>query len=201
MIALLHHGFSRFLQDPVAALEEMRDAVPGTPVAASALLAATLVTVLLDFLYGPWAYPHSVIEGGKRADGALIGAAVDVARIYASAAIVWLGCRWLLKLDISGTLAMWMTVPFTIALLLFEVAQFAIVLLFRLTGLDLYGPTFLIGYCGALLVLIASVRVLNEKGDWLSALPVGFAAAVLGHYLPPIVLPVAAGYLIVRRST
>ncbi|MEM7487880.1 MAG: hypothetical protein AAF390_02020 [Pseudomonadota bacterium] len=180
----------------------MRRSVPDAPVAASALLAATLAMAMLDYAYGSVIWPHSLAEGGKRASGPVVVAAIEVARIFATAAILWLGVRWAFRFPVSGAEAIWMTLPYAVALFVFELLQLATVIVAVITGVQLYGPFFMIGYVGTLLVLIASAKVLiHDRGDWLTALPLGMAAAIGGYYVPPIVLPVAALYLIARRFT
>jgi hypothetical protein len=200
MIDLLRTGLARFLADPLGALGEMRAATPSAPVAAAALLAATLVWTILDFLYAPMAFPHSFQPGGKREHGAAAFAAIAVARVYAFAAIVWMGARFLLRQPTTPAAAIWMTVPYALALIVAELLEMSAFVLALTVGVNVYMPFFFIGWCGALLVLIASVRALCPRSDWLAALPVGFAAVTVGHYFAPLVLLVALFLLPWRHS-
>ncbi|KIT17889.1 hypothetical protein [Jannaschia aquimarina] len=187
-----------FFSGPLGALQAMHAETPRAVHAAMALVVAALIHVVLDYGFGPWAFPHTVEPGGKRADGPAIGAAVAVARIFSAAAILWMAGRLIYRLDISGAAAMWMTVPYGLAEIGLDLVELTVVIVYRLTSLDMYGSFFMMGYVAGILVMVVSVRVLYRFDDWLSALPVGMGAAILSYFLPPLVLPAAGVYLLWR---
>ncbi|MEO0859975.1 MAG: hypothetical protein AAFY65_05130 [Pseudomonadota bacterium] len=90
-----------------------------------------------------------------------------------------------------------MAVPYALALIVLELIQVLAFLLHQV-GLKVYGPFFMIGYVGTLLILVASVKAIRPRADWLSCLPLAFVAFAGGTYFPPFVLPLAAIYLLVR---
>lgn len=199
MIALTARGVARFLLDPVGALVQMRSVTPDLQPAIMALSAATLVMVIIDLTYGPLAFPHSVLPGGKRDFAVATIALVELARAFATAAVILIGARVFLDEPVPVAEAIWMTVPFALALVGFELLQMGSWLLFRATGLNLYGSVFLLGFLATILVLVASVRVLALGKDWLTVLPVAVLAWALGYFLAPAVLIGSAIYLIVSK--
>ncbi|MEM8822794.1 MAG: hypothetical protein AAGF30_04210 [Pseudomonadota bacterium] len=199
MIARIRHGIGHFFQDPLEALADMQANTPSTPVAASCLLLATLVLVLIDMIYGPLAFPQSLQPGGKRDMGAVVVAAVELSRIFAVAASLWIGGKHIMGQPITGATALWMTLPYAISLIGLELVQAASWLLFVLTSINVYGPMFTIGFGGTLLVLVISVRAIAPEKDWLACLPLAAIAFVAGHYLAPAVLVFAASMLILEK--
>lgn len=197
MISMSLRGISQFLEDPWAAMLRMRAATPTLQAACIALTAASLVMVIIDLIYGPIAWPQSIAPGGKRAGPWLGIGAVEVLRAFGIAAVVLIGLRHGLKVAISAAEAVWMTVPYAIALVLFELAQMAAVMV-RVFDVNPYGWVFLFGFTGCVLVLVISVRALAPERDWLAVLPLVALAYYAGTFLTPIVLLAAAVYLVAR---
>ena len=164
-----------------------------------ALTATTLIMVVIDLAYGPYAYPHSVLPGGKRDFPVHTLAYVELARAFAMASILLVGARHLLKSYISVAVAIWMTVPFALALVGFELVQMGSWLFAVFTGINLYGQFFIMGFLGAILVLVLSVRSLALGKDWLAVLPVAAGAFFLGYYFAPFVLVATACYLLLHK--
>lgn len=196
MIGVLFRGLTSFFDQPQLALATMRANTPAAKTSAFALIACMLVMVVIDMTYGPLAWPHSLEPGGKRDTTVFTIAGVETVRIFAVASLVWIGTRFGLRSDATGAEALWMTVPYAIALVLFEVLQMSTWLLLLATGMNIYGPMFLIGFGGISLVLILSVRTLAPDRDWLTCLPIAAVAFFAGTFLAPLVLLVAAGFLI-----
>lgn len=199
MIGILRGGVARFVDDPVGSLMEMRAETPRLRVTSMALVACMLCMVVLDFIWGPLAFPHSLEPGGKRAMPVFGVATVEVVRIFGVAAVVWLGMRLALNRTVRFSEACWMTVPYALALVGFEVIQASTWLLYRLSTLDLYGPMFAIGFGAAILVLTVSVRSLAPERDWLTCLPLVAAAFFIGTFYPVPALVLTAGLLGVDR--
>lgn len=198
MIGISLRGISQFLLDPWGAMQDMRQLTPKLQTACLALIAASLVMVVIDLSYGPFAWPQSVEPGGKRSRPWLLIALVEILRAFGVASILLIGVRHLLRVPITVSDAVWMTVPYAIALVLFELAQMAAVLV-RVFGVNPYGWTFMFGFTGCILVLVISVRALAPARDWLSTLPVVGVAYWAGTFYTPIVLVITAIYLFVRR--
>ncbi len=199
MIALFSRAVAQFFDNPIGSFADMRHAAPHWSVAVHALIAATLVLVVIDMAYGPLAFPHSVEPGGKRAFGAFTVAFVELARIFAIAAMIWMGARLVLRSRATAAEALWLTLPYAIALIGFELAQLASWLLALGTGINYYGQVFLIGFCATLLILVLAVRTLAPDRDWLACLPVAILAFFAGYFLAPAVLIVATWRLIRDR--
>ena len=196
MIRILSGAVARFTADPFGTLVDMRRTTPPLRVALMALLACTLVMVVIDLTYGPLAFPHTLEPGGKRAIPAPAIAGVEFIRCLGVAATIWLCLRLLLLESVRLTEALWLTVPFALALVAFELLQAATWVFFLVSGLNIYGPMVLIGFGGTLLVLVVSVRALAPRRDWLACLPVAAGAYWLGTFMPYLVLPVAAMVLL-----
>lgn len=171
MITLLASGFRRFLNDPVGAMEDFRDSVPTVPIAVMALLAALLVHVVVDYIYGAYTWPHTFLEGGKRSNGPVLGTLVPALRLIAMAVALWIGIQLFYKEEIPAALAIWMIVPSALAEIGLDMVEILTVVFFVLTDVDLYGEMFYIGFIGQVLVLVLSVKVLLPARDWLSSLP------------------------------
>jgi len=199
MIAQTSRGIAAFVNAPEETLVAMREATPRAGTALMALVAATLVMVVIDLSYGPLAFPHTLEPGGKRSFPYMTLAVIDVVRALGIAATLWLGSRMVLRTRTTVAEAIWMAVPFAVALILFELLQVACWLLLLAARLNIYGPMVVIGFGAAFLVLVVSVRALSPDRDWLSVLPVAVAAFVLGYYFPYFVLPVAGLYLLTLR--
>lgn len=197
-------GWSRavaaFLRDPVGAARALPQHVPSFPQAAMALLAATLVMVVIDYIWGPRAFPHTLEPGGKRDGGIFDTAALEVTRIYGCAAMIYVGAR-LLGNPVPMRLAFWMTLPYALALVAFEGVQMGTWIFALATGIDLYGQFYMMGFLGSVLVLVVSLRGLLPERDWLGVLPLAVAVYVGGTFLAPIVLIGAGLYWLVVRKT
>lgn len=198
MISMTANGIGRFLAQPMEALEDMRAATPGVHAALLAIISSILMMAVLDLTYGPLAFPQSVAPGGKRDAAVFALAFMEIARAFAVASLVLIGVRHILKSDITVAEALWMTVPFTLALLGLEVLQASTWLIFLATGLDVYGPMLTMGFIGVTLILAASIRTLAPERDWLSCLPVCLGAFVIGFSAAPLVLAGTAVYLLIR---
>lgn len=199
MIALTFRGIAQFCNDPVGAMADMRAATPSLQACILALVACTLTMVVIDLAYGPYAFRHTVEPGGKRDISAFLYAAIEVARVFGVAAVIFLGARLMFSAPIRVTEALWMSVPFAMALVAFELIQMSTWVLLLATGMNIYGPMFIIGAIGVILVLILSVRTLVPDRDWLACLPIGVGAWFLGTILAPFVLIGTAFYLMLYR--
>ena len=82
------------------------------------VLVATLVMVVIDLTYGPFAFPQTLEPGGKRDLHPFTLAAVEVTRILGFAAVIWIGVRYVLRAPVSLAEAIWMTLPYAVALVL-----------------------------------------------------------------------------------
>ncbi len=188
----MRHGISGltgaiggFLSDPVGALEGMRATTPSVSIAAMALVAATLLMTIVDYTYGPLAFPHTL--QGKRQFGALFGAMRDVITVFAMAGAGLLLGRWFARSQATAVEAIWLMVAYALALLLFELVQMGTWVFALATGIDTYGPFFFIGFSATLLVLVVVVRVLHRLDDWLTALLIAGGAFVVAYFVGPIV--------------
>jgi hypothetical protein len=199
MISLVGSGVARFVADPVGSLMAMRQATPPLRASVMALVACMLCMVVIDFIWGPLAVPQSLEPGGKRSGSVFGVAAVEIVRIFGVAAVVWLGMRLWLGKGIGPAEACWMTVPYALALVGFEILQASAWLLFVATQLNLYGQTVVIGFGAAMLVMTVSVRALAPDRDWLSCLPVVICAVIFGTFFPLFALGVAACLLVLDR--
>lgn len=190
MIGYVARGVAQFLEHPQTAMQDMRAATPAFSTALTALVAATLVMVVIDLAYGPLAFPHTLLPGGKRSLPTFSIAAIELTRALGYASVVLLGVR-LLRGTVTIAEAVWMTVAYAVALVLFEALQMASWLLFVATGLNLYGPAFLVGFGATILVLVAAIRALVPERDWLTCLLVAISAFVLGQFVPYLLIPLA----------
>ncbi|MGI3183954.1 hypothetical protein [Nioella aestuarii] len=200
MITLTLSGIAQFLQSPMAALERMRETAPGVQAGVLALCAATFVMVVIDFAYGPYAFPHTLEPGGKRDATVYFVAFVETARIFGVASIILIGTRHFLRAQVTVAEVLWMTVPYGLALIAFELVQLLAWLIVLGAGLNFYGQFFLLGFLGSCLILVASIRTLTPDRDWLAVLPLAAAAFVFGTFFAPIVLLGTAVYLAVRGA-
>lgn len=200
MIAMTAQGIARFFLNPVEALARMRAVTPGLQAAILALSAATIIMVLIDLAYGPHAFPHSVQPGGKRDFAVYTLTYVELARAFAIASILLIGSRHIYKSYLSVAEAIWMTVPFAVALVGFELIQMGTWLFAIFSGIDLYGQFFIMGFLGAILVLVVSVRALASDKDWLAVLPLAAGSFLVAYYFAPFVLMVTAIYLIFHKQ-
>lgn len=198
MIKLTLNGIAQFLQSPMAALERMRETAPGAQAGVLALCAATFVMVVIDFAYGPYAFPHTLEPGGKRDATVYFVAFVETARIFGVASVILIGTRHILQARVTVAEVFWMTVPYGLALIGFELVQLGAWLFFMGTGFDFYGEFFVMGFLGVCLILVASVRTLAPNRDWLAVLPLSAAAFALGTFFAPVILMGTAVYLTVR---
>jgi hypothetical protein len=199
VIGYVARGVARFLEQPQTAMQDMRASTPTLWTALCALTAATLVLVVIDLIYGPLAFPHSVEPGGKRSLPVFSIAGIELTRAMGYAATVWLVAR-ILGARIRLAEAMWMTVAYAIALILFELLQMGSWLLLLATGLNLYGQAVIIGFGATLLVLVVAVRALLPQHDWLSCLFVAVAVFALGYFLPFFVIIVSGVFAVFERA-
>lgn len=195
MIRMVSQGVGRFTEDPVGTLAQMRAATPSLRVGLMALAACTLCMVVIDLTYGPLAFPQSMQPGGKRAIPVFGVAAVELVRGLGVAATLWLCLRLLLKQRPTMAEAIWLTVPYALALVGFELVQASAWVLLLATGLNLYGPMFVIGFGATILVLTVSVRALAPDRDWLACLPSAAAAFFIGTFFPYLALMGVAALL------
>jgi len=199
MIRQVAYGVARFTEAPVGTLAAMRAATPGIRIGLMALVACTLSMVVIDLVYGPIAFPHTLLPGGKRAIPPFSIALVELVRSFGVVATLWLGLRLFLDERVSLAEAVWLSVPYALALVGFELWQAGSWFLGVATGLSLYGQLFLIGFGATLLVLTVSVRALAPQRDWLACLPVALGAFFLGTFYPYVGLIAAAGFLVLDR--
>ncbi|MEM6608768.1 MAG: hypothetical protein AAF689_09315 [Pseudomonadota bacterium] len=176
----------------------MRANTPKLEAGILALVACSFLLVVIDLAYGPHAYPHSVEPGGKRDRSVMAITMVETLRAFGVASIVLLGSRHMLGGKVAVAEALWMTVPYALALIGFELLQMATWAFFLFSGLNFYGAFFIMGFVAAMLVLAISVRSLVPDCDWLSVLPVVALAFGLGTFFTPVVLVSTALYLLVR---
>ncbi|MGB3689525.1 MAG: hypothetical protein WBA02_09505 [Jannaschia helgolandensis] len=174
-----------FLSDPVGALDGMRATTPPVRIAAMALVGTTLLMTIVDYTYGPLAFPHT--PQGKRQFGALFGAMRDVITVFAMAGAGLLLGRWFARSRATAAEAIWLMVAYALALLLFELVQMGTWVFALATGIDTYGPFFFIGFSATLLVLVVVVRVLHRLDDWLTALLIAGGAFLVAYFVGPIV--------------
>lgn len=200
MIRLVAQGVARFTEEPVGTLAAMRAATPSLRIGLMALAACTLSMVVIDLVYGPIAFPHTLLPGGKRAIPSFAIAVVELVRILGVAATLWLGLRLVLGERASLTEAVWLTVPYALALVGFELLQAGSWFLGIATGLSLYGQMFLIGFGATILVLTVAVRALAPGRDWLACLPLALGAFFVGTFYPYVVLVAAAVFLVIDRN-
>ena len=90
------------------------------------VLVATLVMVVIDLTYGPFAFPQTLEPGGKRDLHPFTLAAVEVTRILGFAAVIWIGVRYVLRAPVSLAEAIWMTLPYAVALVLLLASSVAL---------------------------------------------------------------------------
>lgn len=199
MIRIVAQGVARFVEHPLDTLAGMRPATPPLNAALIALVAATLCMVVIDLVYGPLAFPESLEPGGKRSIHAFSIAAVEIIRIFGVAAMLWLGLRMFLGVHVRLTEALWLTVPYALALVGLELLQAGTWVLLLATGLNVYGPMFAIGFGGTLLVLTVSVRALAPERDWLACLPIAAIAFLFGTFVPNVALIGVAVVLVLDR--
>lgn len=200
MIGMTIQGIGRFLNNPLDTMVDMRATAPSVLACTYVLLAATLVMVVVDFAYAPYAFPQSMLTDGSREFGIFAVAAVEIMRVFSVSAIILIGVRYGLKEHVSVADALWMTAPFAVALVVFELLQCASFLIALSTGLNLYALTAMVGFGGVMLVLAVSIRALAPDQDWLSALLIAICALVVGFYAAPLVLMGMAIYLMVREK-
>lgn len=199
MIRMVASGIARFVEEPMGTLAAMRPVAPPFRVGIMALVACTLCMVVIDLIYGPFAYPNSLEPGGKRALPAFSIATVEIIRIFGVAATLWIGHRLLLGGGVRSAEVVWLTVPYAIALIGFELVQVGSWVLYLATGVNIYGPMVVIGFGAAFLVLTVSVRALAPDRDWLACLPIAVAAFAVGTFYPYVALMAAACFFLFDR--
>ena len=192
-------GVAHFFEQPQVAMRDMRAATPALSAALGALVAATLVTVVIDLVYGPLAFPHSVEPGGKRSLPVFTIAGIELTRALGYAGVVWLAAR-VVGARVRLAEAIWMTAAYAVALILFELLQMGSWLLLLATGLNLYGQVVLIGFGATILGLVVAIQALLPAQDWLSCLVVAAATFVLGYYVPYFVILVAGLFVVIDRG-
>jgi len=200
MIACTVQGIARFFNNPMDELAHMRAATPEREACLLALITAMLVMVVIDFAYGPYAFPHTLEPGGKRDTTVFAVATVEVLRIFGVASVILIGTRHFLNAPVTVNEALWMTVPYALGLVGLEIIQMSAWFVALAFGVNLYGQMFLIGFGGVSLVLIASVRTLVPDRDWLDVLPLSAVAFFVGTFFTPVVLLATAVYLLIRAG-
>ena len=184
MIGVLPRGSGRFLQAPIAATEEFRDAVLARAIAIMAPLTAVLTHIVINCAYGSYVWLGSFAAGGKRHAGPALGLVTSLLGATALAFVLWGGLKLFDQENISAALAIWMTVPYAVAEHGLDVIEPLTAMFFNFATVDLYGEIFTVAFIGQTLALVLAVKALRSDRDWLSCLPVGLCALLSAVFAP-----------------
>ena len=191
MIGSAIRGLARFMEDPSGTLAALREVAPPFLLGLAALTACTLAMVVARLGPGVFLPTDLPPPGGAEAAPPFAEAMRALLSMLGVAAALWMAVRLHGGARIRPTEAVWMTIPYALALVALESCRAAYAVLAAAAGgplplLAIPGMTGLIAL--VILVLAATVHALSPGIGWLRALGAGALAFSVGHFHPWLVL-------------